>query len=415
MMLRMTSFEYYTIFQQWHNKNFSKMQVAEFVALEDGKIERYPLTYHPDGPQIEYGPAGSSERNTTTARLRTVANLKILSVIPHMGRRFLSYYTNLERLEFPEGTKVLGEVMLDEATYAELVLPNGLLDLGVMNIRENRNLCTLELPDSVRVIGRGSVSKLSKLTHLRLPRDLGTCSDDCVSKLYRLQTIEWPRALRGVGDLFMSGSISLQHIKLPASLEIIGSAFLAECPSLLTCDMSEARVSIFPQFFLSGCVGLIKLIVRDDQRPDPSNGKRAYKTCLVGNSRRLDIWPLLADNDVRPIPIATYFVPFPVSEAQNQTVIDAMHAVEQQIATPWQFGLVVEALLSAKSGLLRSNLPIYALMLSVEPHGFANFENYRVLVARTKGRSKVVHTGYTFSQYEAHYLARYETLLRSLP
>lgn len=391
-----------------------------FVVLADGveRTHEVNIEWSTGLPRsIEWGPERSEERAAATALARETRRLVVVTVYRDIPGRFLSYYDeNLEYVEFPKGTVSLGDIAVRVHKATRIVLPSTLQRIGAENCYGNNIITYVEIPDNVRTIGDRSFSELLKIMKIRMPRRLEHCDDNVFSKLYNLRTIDVSPVLKTVGRQFLWQAISLREFVAPSTLEKIDDGFLAACRSLVTCDMSAAKVTSFASNFLAGCVSLTRLVVREDQRPaDPW----AYVSCLCGNERRTQLWPILSEITYVDRPDLSYdalygrvighHIPHDLGDACN----DALRALRMNNATPQQFLVLVGFIYCMPFTGMRAHESEFVLSLRVNPVAFPNFELHRhaMYAAHRKVTARVQPPEYPLSNYEHDVLRRYRDLL----
>ena len=175
-----------------------------------------------------------------------------------LGFEALEGHTALKEVLLLEGVTEIGiYAFRDCANLKTLELREGLISVGAYAF-QGSGLTSISLPDSVRDIRSQAFSGCAGLTEVLLSSDNpnywgdGKCiirtSDDLLIYAVPQQRLVLPEGVKGIVSLDEEIGAVLQELSLPKSLEQMDASVFANCPDLESIAVSEQN----PNFFAEG-------------------------------------------------------------------------------------------------------------------------------------------------------------------
>ena len=130
---------------------------------------------------------------------------------------------------------VIENDVLIHAEGSDIVIPNGVKEIGKKAFSENKKLMSISIPDSVIKINDEAFFRCGSLTEVILPDSIKEICDSAFLDCSSLQTIELPNSLEIIGDYAFCNCSSLKEVKSKndfKSLKSIGNNVFLRCRSL---------------------------------------------------------------------------------------------------------------------------------------------------------------------------------------
>ena len=122
------------------------------------------------------------------------------------------------RAVIPGGITVIGPGAFSESSITEVILPQGLLEIGQSAFKECRSLKRIFLPPGLKRIGRQAFSGCIALEELTLPDTLESIGAQAFAWCSSLRTLRFTGSVKEWGDLLCRGCHSLQSVCCPKPL-----------------------------------------------------------------------------------------------------------------------------------------------------------------------------------------------------
>lgn len=125
------------------------------------------------------------------------------------------------------------------ATFEELVLPEGMIDIPGSLCEDCRQLRRVVLPSTLKRIDVGAFCGCRRLEEINLPDGLEEMADNVFQGCHALKHITLPRSLKSIRPELFDNS-GLETIELPDGLESIGYWAFYACNSLVSLEIPSS-------------------------------------------------------------------------------------------------------------------------------------------------------------------------------
>ncbi len=142
---------------------------------------------------------------------------------------------------------------------AEIVIPDGVTNIGGSAFRDCISLASITIPDSVTSIGESAFWGCKSLTNITVPNSVTSIEDYAFSDCASLTTISIPDGVTSIGNWAFDGCTSLKSITIPDGVTSIGWGAFSGCTSLTSITIPNSAMSIGDEAF-SGCTALKEVI-----------------------------------------------------------------------------------------------------------------------------------------------------------
>lgn len=171
---------------------------------------------------------------------------------------------NLKTVYFAEGSGIIPSHILSGAVSVEnVIIPEGVTEIGMGAFRECFNLKEIDLPSSVTKIGERAFARCVSVTDVRFNNAL-TLIDyvafgDCTS----LENIDFSNAssLKTIRNAAFENT-AVTDVVLPVGLEALNNAAFQKCKALRSVYIPESVKTVGPDLF-RGCVSLVDVTMSD--------------------------------------------------------------------------------------------------------------------------------------------------------
>ncbi|MDE5565569.1 MAG: leucine-rich repeat domain-containing protein, partial [Anaeroplasmataceae bacterium] len=121
----------------------------------------------------------------------------------------------------------------DKALAGELVLPEGILAIGINAFLEC-NLTKISLPSSLKEVARDAFYNSVELEEVSIPSNsaLEVIGYGAFTYCHKLKTLDIPSTVTKIGVSAFLGCTVLDHIVIPNSITTIGDALFKDCEAL---------------------------------------------------------------------------------------------------------------------------------------------------------------------------------------
>jgi hypothetical protein len=182
-------------------------------------------------------------------------------------------------LILPNGVVSVGDskVFSELNRLAYVVLPAGLISIGVRVFNGCARLVSIPLPRSLISIGSMAFAGCNSLISIAFPDGLTIIEDNAFSGCTGLVEVVMPRGLQVVKTSTFEGCTSLVDIVFPAGLTKIGQCAFAGCTSLVDVVFQEGLQAIGKHAF-AGCSNLRTVTLPEMM---PLIDREAFKCCTA--------------------------------------------------------------------------------------------------------------------------------------
>lgn len=108
----------------------------------------------------------------------------------------------------------------------DVVVPDGVYDIGYVAFAYSRSLTTIQLPDSLEQIGAWAFADCPQLNHVKIPESVTQLEDFLFFRCFGLEDITLPDTIKSIGDSTFA-STGLKEFTIPSGCTTIGQATFA--------------------------------------------------------------------------------------------------------------------------------------------------------------------------------------------
>ncbi len=157
----------------------------------------------------------------------------------------------------------------------EIIIENGLTNIGDYAFRYCYNLTSIEIPDSVTSIGNYAFGYCADLACITIPDSVTSIGNYAFYNCCSLTSITIPDSVTSIGDYAFCGCTSLTSITIPDSVTSIGDYAFYNCCSLTSIEIPDSVTSI-RDFTFWDCYNLTSITIPDSVT---SIGDYAFRGC----------------------------------------------------------------------------------------------------------------------------------------
>ena len=147
-----------------------------------------------------------------------------------------------------------------ESAVEEVILPEGLLDIGLQAFEDCASLKKINLPEGLLDIGMGAFLRCSALEELVFPSTLRSIGMSAFQKCASLEEVVLPEGLLYLQSGAFLGCTGLRKVVLPSTLQLrlTDSSLFQNCTALEEVILSEG-FTLIPSAAFAGCTSLAKV------------------------------------------------------------------------------------------------------------------------------------------------------------
>ena len=147
-------------------------------------------------------------------------------------------------------------------TEKEVIIPDGITEIGDSAFYENVKVERITLPESVTVIGRSAFELCRKLESINLPKGLIQIGDQAFRLCRKLKSIEIPGSCHSTGEMAFFGCSSLETVVLGEGVQKIGGYSFVNCTELKQINWPDS-LEIISDAAFNSCASLKEIILPD--------------------------------------------------------------------------------------------------------------------------------------------------------
>ncbi len=130
---------------------------------------------------------------------------------------------------------------LNEKEVEELVIPNGITEIGDYAFWGCEGLTKVIIPNSVTSIGRGAFNDCSGLTSVTIPNSVTSIGDWAFAFCSGLTSVTISNSVTSIGDNAFNRCLGLSSINIPNSVTSIGDSAFNGCTSLKSVHITDLK------------------------------------------------------------------------------------------------------------------------------------------------------------------------------
>ena len=196
-------------------------------------------------------PAGITKINEEAFYGCKLSNLTLPEGLEIIGKGALSGI-EATTLTLPSTVKVLeANAIYDCSNLAEIILNEGLVEIGEGALGYNRALTNLTIPSTVTTIGESAFNHCKLLTEMALPEGITTIPAYCFDQCAALKSVGIPSTVTTIGECAFQMCSELSDIVLPEGLETIEANAFSSCEALMAIELPTTLRTIGDNAFES--------------------------------------------------------------------------------------------------------------------------------------------------------------------
>ena len=156
----------------------------------------------------------------------------------------------------------------------EIILPEGVTEIGVNAFMGATNLQYITIPSTVTIIGANAFKDCSSMKEIVLPENLDSIGENAFENCVSLKSINISNGVLSLGEKTFYGCTSLKEVNF-VGVKNIGNEVFANCHLLTTLHMSDALETIGNYAFYN-CKALTDISLPTSLK---SIGVGAFKNC----------------------------------------------------------------------------------------------------------------------------------------
>ena len=162
-----------------------------------------------------------------------------------------------------KGSIVSGAMLyLDNVPVVDLVIPEGVVNIGDYAFADCSGINSVTIPDSVTSIGISAFDGCVALTNVTIPSSVTVIGSSAFSNCHGLTAITIPDSVTSIGAAAFSGCIGLTSVTIPDSVTSIGAYAFSTCTNLAKIALPDS-IKRIPAFMFSGCTNLALVVIPD--------------------------------------------------------------------------------------------------------------------------------------------------------
>ena len=151
-------------------------------------------------------------------------------------------------------------LFLNGEEVTELVVPNGVTNIGAYAFYGGTGLTSIMIPDGVTSIGDYAFSGCTGLASITIPDSVTSIGDYAFSGCTGLASATIPDRMTILGNSWFSGCSGLTSITIPDSVTVIGSGVFSGCSGLTSITIPDS-VTVIGNAAFEDCSGLMSITI----------------------------------------------------------------------------------------------------------------------------------------------------------
>ncbi len=143
----------------------------------------------------------------------------------------IQYNGSDSKVVVPSNVKKIGMAFMANKNIKEVILPEGVTEIGEYAFYQCSNLEEVVLPSSVKKLGVRAFYACGNLRKINLSEGITEIPDEVFTNCSRLKEFTLPRSVKSIGRLAFYGCSEV-FVTLPENLETLGDGAFLHCTSL---------------------------------------------------------------------------------------------------------------------------------------------------------------------------------------
>ncbi len=195
-------------------------------------------------------PEGVTAVTESFASCTALEQVTLPSTLESIGGNAFEGLQGLAEIVIPEGVTEIGDYAFRGCTGLEkITLPTTLKTLGVQAFAGCPGFTQVELPDGMTEIAANAFKDCANLTSIKLPSTVKSIGVNAFLNCTGLTEIVIPEGVTAIGDYAFKGCTNLATITLPTPLPSIGVQAFAGCPGFTQMELPEGMTAIAANAF----------------------------------------------------------------------------------------------------------------------------------------------------------------------
>ena len=189
--------------------------------------------------------------------IRSLKSVTIGCGIEETWSSMFSSCNSLEKVIFSSGgnnRKIADRTFYSLPALTDVVIGEGITEIGVSCFFECTHLTSVSLPDSLKTIGKTAFSTCTGLSSVTIPENVTTIGHSAFYKCTSLTQFVIPDSVTAIGPYPFDDCTNLKTIVLGANLPELGADFFEDMPALETLYVPSGVT--FADNALSVCTGI---------------------------------------------------------------------------------------------------------------------------------------------------------------
>jgi hypothetical protein len=181
----------------------------------------------------------------------------------------------VKELVIPDGVTNIGNYAFAGCgEITSLTIPNSVTTIGEYSFDLCLNLATVNLSNSLLSIGRGAFSQCRRINSLNIPNSVTKIEDRAFFSCSGLESLVIGNGVASIGNSAFQECVKLFSVVIPNNVTSIGKNVFQGCYDLKTVTLSEELAAIEESTF-QGCMSLTNIII-------PAKVSYIYQSAFAG-------------------------------------------------------------------------------------------------------------------------------------
>ena len=210
-----------------------------------------------------------------------VTNLILPNGVTDIGNFAFTGYKGLTDITLPESVTTIGYTAFYGCTgLTNITIPESVTTIGNYAFYGCTGLKNIKLPENITTIGYSVFSSCSRLTNISIPKSVTTIRDYAFSNCTGLTEITFPESVTTIENYAFTGCTGLTNITIPERVATIGKYAFSDCTGLTNITIPKSVTTIGECAF-SDCTKLTNITFSESVTKSVTTiGKYAFSNCI---------------------------------------------------------------------------------------------------------------------------------------